>query len=153
MLDCHVAASQQSLFRRALPFAALLACVCMSQWSALLGQVQYWGDMLLYFIPQQAAIREALLNEHLPLWNPGLNCGQPLMGNPQASVLYPTTLLLPWMSVPAYFTLNTALHLWLAAAGAYLWIFRACKDRIAAVVGGVLWYFLGPSPRVVVSSG
>jgi hypothetical protein len=101
----------------------------------LLRESLYWGDIFLYFYPQQQMISDALRSGELPLWNPYVLCGQPLVGNPQVWLFYPTTALLCWLPVWAYLTVNAALHLFLAALGTYLYLRRTTGDHIAALFG------------------
>src|SRR5690349_20681505 len=90
----------------------------------LRGDALYWGDLSLYFYPLESFVREQLRAGVIPLWNPYVLCGQPLVGNPQSWVFYPTTALLPSMPVWLYFTVNTLLHLCLAGGGTYLFLRR-----------------------------
>jgi len=103
------------------------------------GDALYWGDLSLYFYPLESFVREQLRAGVIPLWNPYVLCGQPLVGNPQSWVFYPTTALLPSMPVWLYFTVNTLLHLCLAGGGTYLFLRRLSHDRHAALLGGLTY--------------
>ena len=99
----------------------------------------YWGDVSLYFLPLVTLEKHSLMRGLLPLWNPFISCGQPLVGNPQVWLFYPGTLLLRWMSPAEYLTLNTILHTLIAALGAYLFLRRLCGDRLAAQLGAIVY--------------
>jgi len=105
----------------------------------LLGECLYWGDLFLYFYPLEYVVRESLHAGSLPLWNHFVLCGQPLIGNPQSWVFYPSTLLLFFLPVPFYFTANTALHLILAGLFSYLYLRRICADRLGATLGAIIF--------------
>ncbi len=52
-----------------------------------------WTDMLFYFLPFRLLPAELIKQGVLPLWNPYIYCGQPLMANMQSAVLYPMNVL------------------------------------------------------------
>lgn len=84
----------------------------------LLGmRVLYWGTIEFQFYPWQHLAFEALRSGHLPLWNPLLGNGTPLLANYQSAVLYPPNwlaLLLPLDMTQPWLA---ALHLVWAGAG------------------------------------
>ncbi|MGC8667006.1 MAG: YfhO family protein [Chthonomonadales bacterium] len=103
------------------------------------GKCLYWGDLSLYFYPLYDVMAHALRSGRLPLWNPYVNCGQPLLGNPQSSVFYPSTLVyLLWSPWRAY-TVVVAAHLILAGWGTYLYLLRLTNDRAASALAGALF--------------
>jgi hypothetical protein len=125
---------------KARPFAAIVGFgIALLYPLILLGRSLYWGDVFLYFYPLESYVRDRLRDGAIPLWNPYVLCGQPLVGNPQAWVFYPTTLLLPFMPVWLYFTVNSLIHLCLAGGGTYLLLRRLTHDRTAAILGGLTY--------------
>lgn len=61
-------------------------------------QMFYWGTPLLQFYPWRHFALEAVRAGHLPLWNPWLGNGAPLIANYQSALFYPPnwlSLLLP----------------------------------------------------------
>lgn len=58
------------------------------------GQVMYWGTMMLQFVPWQMQVVHSLAAGELPLWNPYVGMGAPLLANFQTAVFYPPTWLL-----------------------------------------------------------
>lgn len=105
----------------------------------LLGESLYWGDVYLYFLPLEHAVRQALSQGRLPLWNPYVLCGQPLIGNPQSWVFYPSTALLRYMPVWTYISLNSVIHIILAGLGAYICLRRVAQDRLGAALGACVY--------------
>ena len=80
-------------------------------------------DSFLYFYPYRAFVTQRLLEGHLPLWNPHLFMGVPLLANMQAAVLYPLHWPLLGLPVPKQVAVSIVLHLMLAALGT-LWYAR-----------------------------
>lgn len=105
----------------------------------MLRQALYWGDISLYFQPLNEFILHSLKHGEVPLWNPYVLCGQPLIGNPQSTVIYPTTLLLPFMPVWAFFTVDYACHLVFGGLGMYLFARRLCGDRLSGVMAALVF--------------
>jgi hypothetical protein len=75
-------------------------------------------DVPLFHLPLRAVFR-ALASQGLPVWNPWLNGGQPLLSNPSYSAFYPPMWLV--LPLPAPYELNilVVLHAALAFAGAW----------------------------------
>jgi hypothetical protein len=108
--------------RRALPFLLLAgAVVLFFHRLALTNRILARGDVYLYFYPYWEAAAGALRSGRLPLWNPDLFMGAPLLANSQVGFFYlpnwPLWLLLP---VPYAASATIVLHLLVAAAGTYL---------------------------------
>ncbi len=55
------------------------------------GKVLFWGTPGLQFIPWWTAAWKTLLSGHMPLWNPLLGMGAPLLANYQSALFYPPT--------------------------------------------------------------
>jgi hypothetical protein len=55
----------------------------------LTGKALFWGTPLMQFVPWWSVAWESLLDGHLPLWNPLLGMGAPLLANYQSGLLYP----------------------------------------------------------------
>jgi hypothetical protein len=102
----------------------------------------YWGDIELYFAPMQGFLRENLSRGLVPLWNPYILCGQPFVGDPQISVLYPATIFAELCSSWRYLTVDAAVHI----VGGGLMFYALARDqslsRGAAVLAS-LTFMLG----------
>ncbi|MBM3145576.1 MAG: hypothetical protein FJ010_11525 [Chloroflexi bacterium] len=55
------------------------------------GKALFWGAPALQFVPWWSWAWETILEGHLPLWNPLLGMGTPLMANYQSALFYPPT--------------------------------------------------------------
>jgi|GEM_PF-1805253 len=104
----------------------------------LVGEL-YWGDAGIYFYPMWEFIRRSLRQGELPFWNPYVNGGQPLIGNPQMGVFYPTTLLLLFVPTARWLSLVVALHLLWSGIGMRLWLRLLGCSPPASVWGACAW--------------
>src|SRR4030066_8161 len=59
----------------------------------LAGKALFWGTPLLQFVPWWSYAWETLLAGHLPLWNPLVGMGAPLLANYQSALFYPPNWL------------------------------------------------------------
>lgn len=103
------------------------------------------GDTFLYFYPYWEAASAALRNGRVPLWNPNLFMGAPLLANSQVGFFYPLNWPL-WLlfSVLVAVKASILLHLLLAGVGAYLAGRRALGlERDGALVTAVLFALSG----------
>jgi hypothetical protein len=128
--------------------AALLALAVLTLlffWKiALTNRVLAGLDVFSYFYPYRDFAAEALRAGSLPLWNPYLFMGAPLLANSQAAVLYPLHWLFLWLSPPKQVAWSIVLHIWLAGAGTYLlarWVLRL--RPLAAFVSAAVFAFGG----------
>jgi hypothetical protein len=78
------------------PVYAVLAAVLFLLFAPILLGTQsiYWGLPLLQFYPWHETAKQTVLNGFLPLWNPLLGMGAPLLANAQSALLYPPNWLL-----------------------------------------------------------
>ena len=122
---------KQQAKRRWADIAALAGLAALSLaffWKiALTNRVLAGLDVFAYFYPYRDYVSAALRTGHLPLWNPYLFMGAPLLGNSQAAVLYPLHWPLVWLSAPKQVAWSIVAHIWLAAAGTYLLTRRAWR--------------------------
>lgn len=90
----------------------------------LTGRALFWGTPLLQFVPWRSWAWETIRSGNLPLWNPLLGMGAPLVANYQSGLFYPPNwfyfLLAELGGVPVLAwgqALMVALHLVWAALG------------------------------------
>jgi hypothetical protein len=93
-------------------------------------------DIAAFHLPLRFAFRE-LAAFGLPLWNPWLHGGQPLLSNPSYGAFYPPSWLI--FAVPPYYALSllALLHVGLAFAGAWRLARRLGCGRGAAALAGI----------------
>ncbi len=109
----------------------------------LQGSVLFWGTPLLQFIPWRTFALEALRGGHLPLWNPLVGMGAPLLANYQSAVFYLPNAL-HWILEPAAAsTLLVALHLVWASLGMARLARRLAMNALGQVVAGAAFGLSG----------
>jgi hypothetical protein len=138
------------LFSRArwrdwLAVASLLGLAITFLYRTVLGNLMIYGlDLFTYFYPYRAYVAEAARSGHLPLWNPYLFMGVPLLANIQSQAFYPLNLPLYWLSVPKMLSLSITIHLFLAAAFTYGFARRVLAlAPLAALVSAITLAFGG----------
>lgn len=116
----------------------------------LTGKALYWGTPSTQFIPWWVQSWTSLAAGELPLWNPMLGMGTPLLANYQSALIYPGTWvylllfslggtgLMAWGMAPML-----ALHLSIAIAGMFRFLEKLGLNRFAQVVGGLAFGFSG----------
>ena len=144
------------------PLVSLSLCPPVPLSSRLLVSLSLLFIPLIYFYPvllgkvflapgdgwsQNFAVRaltgQMLLDGHLPLWNPYIFAGMPLMASLVAGAFYPPNWL--FAILPPGLAMNvlviTTYHL--ALVGTYLYARRIGVERIGALIAGVAFTFGG----------
>ena len=108
------------------------------------GQIYTSYDLYTLFYPYQSAVRAALQEGRLPLWNPGIFFGVPLMANIQAGVLYPLNLalLLFPLDPPTAISASIIGHVFLAGLTMYLFARMGLVLPILAAAAAGLSFML-----------
>ncbi len=108
------------------PPLALALLVLAATWKLTLGgRIIARGDLLLYFYPLRDYASQAIREGRLPLWNPYTFMGAPFLANSQVGFFYPFNVLMAWLPTEVAVSWSIALHLALAAMGAYVLARRA----------------------------
>lgn len=136
-------ADERRLTADLLCLAALAAAVVLFFADAVLrGGVFFVQDAMVQNVPFRHFFHRALAAGRLPLWEPLINCGFPLFAEGQVGALYPPNWLAAAFLFPAAaVTLTSIGHLWLAAAGTYLYL-RALGCGVPAALTAGLGYGL-----------
>jgi hypothetical protein len=104
----------------------------------LLGlQALYFGTPLLQFYPWRQAMLAAVRGGELPLWNPWVGNGAPLLANYQTGVLYPPNWLALLMPLDLSLSWLGALHLAFAGAGMVLLARRLGLGALGQAIAGL----------------
>lgn len=111
---------------------------------ALTNQILTGLDLFAYFYPYRDYVSEVLRNGRLPLWNPYLFMGAPLLANSQAAVLYPLYWPLLWLSAPKQIAWSIVVHVWWAGVGTFLYARQILRLRpLIALVPAIAFAFGG----------
>jgi hypothetical protein len=107
------------ILRAADPVPFVFALVLIVLFAPILtgAQAVFWGLPLLQFYPWHELARGDLLAGFLPLWNPALGMGAPLLANAQSALLYPPNWILLLLPVEYGQGLLLVAHLLLAGIG------------------------------------
>ncbi len=116
----------------------------------LSGQALYWGTPYLQFVPWRSLAFNILKSGSLPLWNPMVGMGAPLMANYQSALFYPATwflfaleaiggtVLMAWGQ-----TLVVVFHLILAGTGMALLCRNLHLNKFSQTIGGLAFSLSG----------
>ncbi len=99
------------------------------------------SDVVYQTIPWQKAVRKALSDGRLPLWNRFLLAGEPLLAVPLHGSLHPTFWLGLILPLPQAWTLSMTLRLLLALWCGYLFFRDLGGSETASLFGASAWAF------------
>ena len=105
------------------------------------GKVSVFGDNYSLMVPGKIFIAQNLLEGRLPLWNPYLFSGVPLIHDVNQSVLYFTSLIFVLFPAAIATNLSVIIHVILVSLGTYLLILHLYRDKRAALLGAALMAF------------
>jgi hypothetical protein len=111
--------------------------------SQLFGRVFVDGDNLLQNLPLRVLVGNDLRHGVLPLWNPYLFSGTPLLAGFNAGAAYPTTWLMAVLPAFTAWTVGQALVYDVAVVGMYLFLRRQSIGPTAATFGAATFAFAG----------
>ncbi len=99
------------------------------------------SDVVYQEIPWRKAVRAAVARRELPLWNPHVLAGEPLLAVQQPAVLHIGTWMGFFLPLAQAWTFEMSLRIFLALLCGYLF-FRdlGCRDA-PALIGGAGWAF------------
>jgi hypothetical protein len=107
------------------------------------GRVLFWGVPLLQFYPWRLEALRAISAGYLPLWNPDLGMGAPLLANAQSALLYPPNLLLFLIPMPVAQNILLSAHLVLAGWGMSRLVRELSIGMLGQIVAGLAFAFCG----------
>lgn len=113
-------------------------------WQFLDGSVILsFKDLSRYFYPLRQLMVEQVKAGYLPLWNPYIFCGFPLLASLQIGFFYPPTAILYLLPFALAFNYYTIGHYFLAACFMYALLRHYALRRLAAFFGGLVFAFSG----------
>lgn len=104
----------------------------------------YFRDILNFHYPLRKVLIDSYARGELPLWNPFIYLGQPMLANPNYMALYPTNLLHLLLPFNYAFKLHFIIHPILAGLGSYFLSRRLGIAAFAAFTGALAYEFSGP---------
>jgi hypothetical protein len=97
------------------------------------------GDVVYQEIPWRKAVREAVKNGRVPLWNRFILAGEPLLAVQQPAVIHPATWIGFLLPLAQAWTFEMALGLFLASLCAYLFFRELALSEVPACLGAAAW--------------
>lgn len=126
---------------RALAFPAAAAAALLAPLAAA-GLTTFWGDLTYLHQAWRASPAQLVQAGRLPLWEPSLYLGMPMLASMQGGLLYPPTALFYVFGFATATLLYQFLHLVLAGTLAALWL-RSLRLSWGACAAGALAFSLG----------
>lgn len=125
-------------------FSYAVATVVFFWRVAVLGLVPVGYDLLAYFFPYKALVADLVRQGEMPLWNPFIYMGVPLMANIQAAVLYPPNAIFLLLPTVDALRLSIVVHVLLTGITTYLFARASLRlSPLASWVGGAAFAFGG----------
>ena len=103
-----------------------------------LGKTLAWGDNYSLMIPGKLYQAAQLKAGHLPLWNPYIFAGLPIINDINQSVLYFTTGIFCLFSTVTAVNISLIIHVILISLGTYFLIRQLTKNSQSALLGAAL---------------
>lgn len=110
---------------------------------ALFGYPAITGDNAIQNFPLRVFSGELLGQGHLPLWNPYIWSGNPLLGGLNAGSLYPFTLLFTILPATAAWVLNLLGAYWAGGLGVYALLRQFRLAPLAGLLAAITYAFGG----------
>ncbi|MBN2085881.1 MAG: hypothetical protein JW748_11730 [Anaerolineales bacterium] len=127
------------------PVYAVLTGALLLLFAPVLAGMQtiFWGLPLLQFFPWHELAKQSVLDGYLPLWNPMLGMGAPLLANAQSALLYPPNWVLIAVPVEYGQGLLMVAHLLWAGIGMAKLVRSLGIGRLGQAVGGLAFMLSG----------
>lgn len=94
------------------------------------------ADVPFYFQPMLDLVRDTWRSGHMPLWNPYIMSGAPLLGDAQSSPFSPVMVPVWLLPFAAGVTVAGGLKIWLAGFGTWLLCRKLGLNPVASLVAG-----------------
>src|SRR3989344_429772 len=124
--------------------AAILAVTLLIFFFGVLrGEVFYFGDNLTLFYPVKQLIVQELGRGRLPLWNPYILSGTPLLSDVAMGGLSPFNLTYFFLQPAKALTVNTLLALYISALGMLVFLRAKGFSWSSSIMGALCWLTSG----------
>ncbi|HLM57618.1 MAG TPA: YfhO family protein [Pyrinomonadaceae bacterium] len=100
-------------------------------------------DGMFFNVPLRVAAARAVLDGSLPLWNPYIFSGMPLLASAQGGLLFPLNWTYLLFDAPAATNLTVFSSYALAGVGAFLYARRAGSSPAGSLVTALVWQWGG----------
>ncbi|MBN1317951.1 MAG: YfhO family protein [Anaerolineales bacterium] len=107
------------------------------------GKVLFWGVPLMQFVPWYQSVVDVVRGGELPLWNPLVGNGAPLLANYQTAVFYPPNWLIFMFQPARAMSWLMVLHVVWAGLGTWLYTRQLGLRPFARLVSALSFMFSG----------
>ncbi len=107
------------------------------------GYFIFLRDVKSLYLPYKMVITNLISRGEFPFWNPYINCGEPILSNPQYMLFYPTYFLLYFLKDIWFFQFHFLIHILIGTLGFYFFIKRHVNKNLYAFVGSLIYGFNG----------
>ena len=133
-----------ALGRRAAAIGAFLVLLLAVYADPLFFRRNFAGrDLAVYNYPMEKAVHDAFSRGRLPVWDPYVSGGRPLLSNPNTGAFYPIRPLLSLVGFPEAMRLYPILHWAAAGIGTILLLDALGATAAASLVGACTYVFSG----------
>ncbi|HVN67175.1 MAG TPA: hypothetical protein VMT55_02300, partial [Candidatus Sulfotelmatobacter sp.] len=123
---------------------SLLGLVILFNWRFLTGrEIFAFRDLTRYFYPLRFIMAQQVKSGSLPLWDPNIFCGFPLLATLQIGFFYPLTVIHYLLPFGRAFNWYIIIHYFLAGAFTYALLRHYRLPAAAAFFGGFVFAFSG----------
>ena len=120
---------------------------------ALFGHPAIGGDNAIQNFPLRVLVGNLVAGGHLPLWNPYIWSGSPLLGGLNAGAAYPLTLCFAVLAPVAAWVVNLLAVYWAAGLGVYALLRQFGVRPLPGVLAGLSYAFAGAMSGQIVHLG
>ncbi|MBI5701644.1 YfhO family protein [Candidatus Saganbacteria bacterium] len=106
-------------------------------------EVFAFKDLSRYFYPLRHLMVDQVRSGHLPLWNPYVFCGMPLLATLQTCFFYPLSIIYYLLPFDLAFNYYIVIHYFLAACFMYLLMKHYKASNVSAFFSGIIFAFSG----------
>jgi len=118
--------------------AATLVAVTLPYLELLLGlKTGMYNDINGAHVPRYVSVWQNLRHGESPFWWNGILSGHNALGAGQSAIFYLPNVIFGWVNPVTAFRWWFFFHLWLMAAGWFLWSLRRWESLIGAAVSGI----------------
>jgi hypothetical protein len=107
------------------------------------GKIPFFRDLAAYFYPLKFSVAESLKAGHLPLWEPHMATGFPILAEFQSAVFYPPSVIFYLVPFFAAIQFSYVFHYAVAASGSYILLRSWTQPIYLCVIGSILFSFGG----------
>jgi hypothetical protein len=106
------------------------------------GKTLYGADMFSVFHYSRIAIADAFRSGRLPVWDPHVMAGFPMLAEPQNAIFYPPTWFCVFLSAGTFWILSAWAHLILAGVFAHRWLERGLGLNVWSALAGACLFMI-----------